>query len=604
LQIHPGCTYIIQNMQDEVRGIFIAPEIGDIIQRDVLEVALAPIPRDKKKTLRGSMNMSGMSCEGESNAGSEDGLPRTASPPGTTNGRRNSDLQYEEEMAAIREAEAAAKTTADSFDAFQKKKPPLSLEQKARLNAMRGYEAAMCKIGHKLLASGLDMGLVGEICTEPEDKAKQEAQKASKQVDSVGSPLQNSPEGKLGLRALADEPSSPALPRLNLDPVAQEGSLLHNSDDQRYGNLCKCHKIHERMEADARRPPEPPQSIIKNGGHLLLCIVSSASSETNTEVAVGDFGPPMGIAHFITPLREKSVGHAHPVLVVLAEELPRDWHAVAEDDNIYFVCGSALSVVDLDRAGFRGANAIAINRCHQPAGKSGKNAKIADARAILATTIIEAQFKDRPPPPVITDLAYDASVEFLPQSHAMMLAMSHIKARPPKRAGGGASDFLDLPSLTDGKSQTKADEVVAAKGLGETSYEEDYEVLETPDYAEHPRFMCGMVFVASAMTALVANTMHNHSLISLVSSLLEAPFLLLHVPYVWQGQSYADLCEWLMKHRNLLALGIYRNSQAAAEETKSADSKKPSLYYVFTAPPAYKTVVNRSDRILVITPGN
>merc|ERR1719230_328794 len=122
---------------------------------------------------------------------------------------------------------------------------------------------------------------------------------------------------------------------------------------------------------------------------------------------------------------------------------------------------------------------------------------------------------------------------------------------------------MDLPDLS-GQRDTKATELQKQTRLGEHGYEEDYEVLETPDYAEHPRFMCGMVFVASAMTALVANTMHNHSLISLVSSLLQAPFLLLQVPVVWQGQSYADLCEWLLKQRNLLALGIYRNSGSAA----------------------------------------
>merc|ERR1712032_106156 len=125
---------------------------------------------------------------------------------------------------------------------------------------------------------------------------------------------------------------------------------------------------------------------------------------------------------------------------------------------------------------------------------------------------------------------------------------------------------------------------------------------------EHPRFMAGMVFVTSAMTAMLANTMHNSSLITLVDSLLRAPFLLLQVPVVWQGQSYADLCEWLLKHRNLLPLGIYRNSGSAAAVGAGGDiedgTKKASLYYMFTAPPAYVTVLDRSDRILVIAPVN
>merc|ERR1711976_871437 len=104
-------------------------------------------------------------------------------------------------------------------------------------------------------------------------------------------------------------------------------------------------------------------------------------------------------------------------------------------------------------------------------------------------------------------------------------------ARPPKRAGGGGTNYVDIPSLT-GAKQTQASLEAKKKGLHEIGYQEDYEILETPDYAEHPRFMCGQVFVTSAMTALVANTMHNQSLISLIDSLLQAPFLLLHVPVV------------------------------------------------------------------------
>merc|ERR1719491_363750 len=108
--------------------------------------------------------------------------------------------------------------------------------------------------------------------------------------------------------------------------------------------------------------------------------------------------------------------------------------------------------------------------------------------------------------------------------------------------------------------------------------------------------MNGTVFFTSVMTALVANSMHNRSMLSCTTALVQ-------VPHAWLGQSYADLCQWLIKNRNLLALGIYRNSTSSAEaELNTADRKKPSLYYMFTAPPAYKTILNRSDRILVLAP--
>jgi len=129
----------------------------------------------------------------------------------------------------------------------------------------------------------------------------------------------------------------------------------------------------------------------------------------------------------------------------------------------------------LERAGFRGANAIAVSRCHQPYGKSiSHNVKFADARAILATTIIEAQFTDRAPPPVITDLAHDGSVDFLPQSQAMVLAMQHTTVRAPKRLGGAAKDHMELPSFQDGPD-TKASMIAETTRLAQHTFEEDYE---------------------------------------------------------------------------------------------------------------------------------
>merc|ERR1719498_2082537 len=170
--------------------------------------------------------------------------------------------------------------------------------------------------------------------------------------------------------------------------------------------------------------------------------------------------------------------------------------------------------------------------------------------------------------------------------------MAHIRGRPPKRAGATGSSFIELPSM--GSEATKAAELAANTSLAEIAFEEDYDILETPDYSEHPRFMNGTVFVTSVMTALVGNTMHNRSMLTSVSALLQAPYLLLQVPHVWQGQSYADMCEWLIKNRNLLALGIYRNSNTALEEElNTVDNKRPSVYYMFTAPPAYKTTLNR-----------
>jgi len=399
-----------------------------------------------------------------------------------------------------------------------------------------------------------------------------------------------------GLRALADETRTDTRSHL-VDKVGADS--MHPEMGKRHAKLERLHRIQERIDTDARKPPDPPASVIDTGGHLLLCIVTATSSETNTEATVGECGPQMGIEHFMRPLRDSRLGQMQPILVVLAEQLPSDWHCVAEDSKTYFVCGSPLNLHDLDRAGFSKANAIAIARCHT--SKSNCK-KVADARAILATNVIEAQFTQSSPPPVVTDLAYDASVDFLPMSQTMALAMQYLKANPLKRTGGGVSDFLELPNFASAKPASQQAELSEESSLGEVNYEDDYEILESPDYIQHPRFMSGMVFVCSSITSLVANTLHNDCLIPMVANLLQAPFLLLNVPFVWVGQSYADLCGWLLKRRNLLPLGIYRNSTAPVELELNADNKRPSLYYMFTAPPAYKTVLSRSDRILVLAP--
>jgi hypothetical protein len=593
LQIHPGAEYLIKNIQYDVHGVFIAGEISDIVQKEATgEHSLQPLQRKGKKKLRRSMDSNSSMGTCSTDDDDVDYSPRSPADPERTDRQKFVPSAATQKFdVPQRRKGAEAIEDVPAFDISKLRPPVISAEERAKQNALQGYEKAMTKIGHKLLASGVDMGIVGEICRDPDEPRKKDKQA----IAPGASPWTSKAPQVQPLRALADDTNANLQPR-----VEQYAVDTYDQDDVRFARVKRCHMIQERMESDLKHPPDPPESLLKNGGHLLLCVVTSTSSETNTEVAVGDFGPPIGISHFVRPLRTPGIGQAQPVLIVLAEELPSDWHAVAEDPHIFFVTGSPLNVNDLDRAGFRTCNAIAVARCHQAACTTN-TLKIADSRAILATTIIEAQFRTRAPPPVVTDCAYDASVDFLPMSHTMQLAISHIKGRPPKRSGGGGTNFLELPALSGQTKDTRAKLISAQKSLGETAFEEDYEVLTAPDYAEHPRYICGTVFVVGAMTALLANTMHNRTLVGLISKLLEAPFLLLYVPAAWQGQSYADLCDWLMKARNLLPLGIYRNS-SCTQDSGSDSANKPSLYYMFTAPPAYKTIMIRSDRVLCIAP--
>uniref|UniRef100_A0A7S0AFR1 Uncharacterized protein n=1 Tax=Pyrodinium bahamense TaxID=73915 RepID=A0A7S0AFR1_9DINO len=114
--------------------------------------------------------------------------------------------------------------------------------------------------------------------------------------------------------------------------------------------------------------------------------------------------------------------------------------------------------------------------------------------------------------------------------------------------------------------------------------------------------MCGQVFMASALTTLTAGTVYNPSLVLLVQELLQAPLLLLPLPQVWERKSYGDFAVWLLRSRNLIALGIYRSSSAAdAGPYGRVDVTAPTHYYTYTAPPA-NTLLIRSDSILCTVP--
>jgi hypothetical protein len=574
VNIHPGADYTV-NVNGETLGIFIASEVGDIRQREVGEYALGPAGRDKQRTLRGAMNAK------------DDGNGGIRTPDESIPSSRGAKATMRDISAEI-----------TPFHAFEVKREVIPPALRERQIAEHSYDVAINDIASKMLQGGVDMGVISGIISPTTKKD------TSRPLALTNESSDNQPSDKVSpLRALADESktaTSKSRIAFAVDPEVDLTKLTNVSDERRQrAHLERLHRIQDKIEVDCRNPPDPPASVIDNGGHLLLCIVTSTSSETNTEVAVGELGPKMGIEHFMKPIRDKRLGQSTPTLVVLAEQLPSDWHAVAEDRQVFFVCGSPISVADLTRAGFMRANAIAVGRCH--AGDR-RSKKVADARAILATNLIEAQFTQKNPPPVITDLAYDASVDFLPMTQTMALAMQLMRAYPLKRSGGGGPGFLELPSL-GGSEHSEENAIAETTALGEVAYEEDYDNLVSPHYVQHPRFMCGMVFVTSSMTALVANALHNPCLIPLVGGLLEAPFLLLHIPFVWQGQSYADLCEWLLTHRNLLPLGIYRSSTTSPEQDLNSDGdKKPSLYYMFTAPPAYRTVLCRGDRVLVLAP--
>mmetsp|Transcript_97981 Transcript_97981/g.169715 ORF Transcript_97981/g.169715 Transcript_97981/m.169715 type:complete len:1160 (+) Transcript_97981:77-3556(+) len=605
--IHPGCQTRISVAYAKMTGIFLASEAGDIVQCKPGDYLLGPLPQElRRSSLRASLQAAGV------------GDPPPSDPVSPKSSNLGESLKLLESLTV---PEVYVPTAAEI----------------ERAKATKGYEVAMKDIGHTLLARGLNTGIVAEITASLEKdygdppKGGHQLTRGSTSPTTRGStPFSRSrsptkaPRSAKRERPDASNGFGETEGRLEQFNVIEKGSKLFNVEEERMGKLRRYYAIQRRMVKDARHPPDPPPALLKMGGHILLCIVSDTSCEGNTNVAVGDFGPSMGIEHFTKPLRDSrlKMSGSQPVLVVLAESLPSDWHTVAEDDRLYFVRGSPLDIGDLERAGFRSAAAIAIARHHS--GEQARLAKLADARAILATSLIESHLEGGTRSPVVTDLAYDASCEFLPLSQAAQIARTQMRPRPPRRASGTGGGGSGLPSaLTggilgallggskkgsssqEGQSGRDSEALRSAKEASELQqklYEEDYEKLEVPDYAQHPRFMCGQVFITAAMTALVANTLHSPSLVPLVGALLRAPFMLLHLPLTWQGQTYADLCDWLLQKRNLLAVGLYRSSTGSSHETLNEEEARPSLHYMYTAPCAYDTYIHLSDRVLCIAP--
>jgi len=277
VQIHPGCDYVIQNMQYMVQGVFIAGEIGDIVQKDNDDHTLGPPPsRAKAATLRGSSKQESMQEEEEDNGHFEKDAMRLMKNGVDLTPERKGSKKGNDAVEGV-----------NALDQFFKNKPvPLTSEEVAKKKALKGYEAAMSRIGHKLLASGVDMGMISEICT---DNSKHD--KVSGSPGSPKSQLRPQlphmiPAGggaadskKMPLRAVADA-GGPA-PQV---PTIQGSAWSALPEDKNLRALSKFHRIQEIMETDVRHPREPPPSVRASGGHLLLCIVSSTSSETNTEV--------------------------------------------------------------------------------------------------------------------------------------------------------------------------------------------------------------------------------------------------------------------------------------------------------------------------------
>jgi len=561
VRIHPGHDYVIDCDEGTTSGIFIAPDVGAIQQRGeeeddgfwdrfVPRQAAFDVqsPREKKRGADDKKKEVAAIPEFTLPGGMQ--LPKGVTFDATS-------MSFAELLAAAEEAMRV---------------PQSVLERRF---AEKKYAMAMKEIKSRLLVGGVNVEHVGNIAETLLGDSKKTAEPSIY-------------EDLLSSRSLAKKKIQELVEQISIKRPAElnEGSLLYNSALASRDEIIYKTKVSDQMAKIALHGALP--NVNELGGHILLCIVSDTTANIEHLTTLPDgIGPASGIAHFMKPLRDDRFKgpEFRPAVIVLADALPSDWSDVLEHDRTYFVRGSPLDLADLESAGFREAKTIAIVRGHM-GGHVGCH-KVADARVLVLTTLIESNLPRSSTATIITDLSFDGSCCFLPASR--------VSVHGPKMGPAVA-----VPKHIQNLSDLFSDDV---NEPGRPA-EEDYESLVTLEYAHHHRFMTGQVFIASSMTALVANTFYNPSLLGMVDSLMQAPMILLPLPAAWEKKTYALLVAWLLKKRNLLALGLIRSAQAAEAGAYGAnlDESIPTHHYVFTGPPAYKTLVVKTDRILCLAP--
>ncbi|CAJ1407266.1 unnamed protein product [Effrenium voratum] len=416
--------------------------------------------------------------------------------------------------------------------------------------------------------------------------------------------------------------------RSTLSQVREEDSGSEDEDDKSWvqkiageaidkyekkkQELEKLEALLERCRRDAMGERKLPKALINSGGHVLVLLVGDTEVSS---VSVGSsklIGAPVGIDNFMKALRDDRLElnqGSQPTVLFLGELQPSDWHKICHLERVFYLAGSPLRTEDLYRAGIKTCSAVVVARMHS--GVVGQKVmKIADARVVLAATMAAYSLPSDKVLPIVTDHAYAGSCDLLPPERVF------IEEGPPVNTSmvgpppllpqaltallGGAKALTRSIGL-DGKPPP----VIDVASLDGGTFSEKYEDMETRDIKYHPRYLRGQVFFSAAATTMVASSMYNPNLITLIDALIEAPMFMIDVPKVFYQSRYQDLAIWLLRDRGLLALALYRSAEASqsAHTGDFLDQATPTHDFVYTCPDGSKTVVVKSDRIIVTSIG-
>lgn len=461
----------------------------------------------------------------------------------------------------------------------------LEFDQERNMKVLKdAYLHGMGDIGRKLLSHGVRLDIVVRVTAMAAMADIYEPKKPKIRL------LPKSKNGKAAIQPpMAEEIARRASKDKKPPPTESLDPVYSHLDSPQLKHLKWLNSVHMK----ASKPEKPPDDL---SGHVLLCVLGPRTETGNTR---NGSNLRCGIEHFVRPLRR---GPNPMPIVVLAPSLPLDWYGVVEFGSVYFVEGSPLSLFDLERAWYKNATAVVVQRGASP--PTGTEVHTADAEIIFATRLIEFTLPPHSNVPIICELLFDPNYIFVPMSKLALTAP--LTTREPLKTSK-QSKTKTFSRETRGMPVGGILGLVAAQGADVTGTSDDMGgawTVETSEYYRQPRYASGQLFVSSIVTNLAVGALYNPSLTLLVRELLAAQMLLVPVPLVWENHAFGELHQWLLTEKNLLVLGLYRTQKMESEESKGAqlDSGLVSLSYFFMAPPASDTRVLRTDRALCLAP--
>jgi len=307
-----------------------------------------------------------------------------------------------------------------------------------------------------------------------------------------------------------------------------------------------------RQNQKSTHPPRPPLKVLSRGGHVLFLCVGEADNDDLR----------LGLQHFVRPLRAQHLVHAPPV-VVLGLSTPKDWHQVVQYKDVYFLHGSPASLFDLERASFRCASTIFICDVGSSAHAQMNNEPwMADSQVVFCARLVESQLPPGSESRVIISLDVDSNHGFVP-----LPGVSASGGQPTRRSQRSQGSFDEGVHV---RNSSNASLLSAPQGIfwglplpwskfrRRPAADDESAAPVIKEYYRQPRFACGQLIISSVVTSLVANVFYNPSLSHLVAAMVESSVVMETVPPDWAGKSYFEFFDYLLWHKALLPIAIYR----------------------------------------------